>query len=337
MKRMWTYVMGLGCNMWADKWTDPSGHPIQCEDEASRYYPTLSTDRAVWQRVVDELPSFGVNTVVIDLGEGVQYESHPELAVPGAWTKDELRKEIARMRAMGLEVIPKLNFSARNDGWLGEYAYMLSTRKYYEVAKDLVGEVCELFDSPRLFHLGMNNESAPDHHGGMASIRTEELWWRDLYFFFNELEHYGTRPWIFSDYFLTRGEEWEKRMPKSCAQSNFHYERMLSKRPDGRYQQATVQAYVDLARLGYDQIPIASDWCFRQNFAQTVWLFLEEGMCDEHLLGFASAPWAHVSDMTYYTMLNNANRLKYAKAMYNDYHTIGRDALLARIVAPNLS
>ena len=33
-----------------------------------------------------------MNMVVIDLGDGVKYESHPEIAVKGAWSTTELRE-----------------------------------------------------------------------------------------------------------------------------------------------------------------------------------------------------------------------------------------------------
>ena len=52
-----------------------------------------------------------MNMVVIDLGEAIQYQSHPELAVKGSWPVEKFRKELARLRGMGLEPIPKLNFS----------------------------------------------------------------------------------------------------------------------------------------------------------------------------------------------------------------------------------
>ena len=77
-----------------------------------------------------------------------------------------MRAEVKRLREMGLEPIPKLNFSTCHDTWLGPYARMVSTPKYYEVAKDLIAETIELFDKPRLFHLGMDEEDERNqrHH-----------------------------------------------------------------------------------------------------------------------------------------------------------------------------
>ena len=336
MEKMWTFFMNLGCNMWEDKWSPAHTHPIQC-DSATRYYDVLSTERDTWRRIVDQLPSFGINALTIDIGEGVQYESHPELASVGAWTKEELRDEVRRIRALGMEPIPKLNLSACHDTWLGEYAHMLSTQKYYEVVRDLIGEVAEIFESPRLFHLGMDEEEFPDHHTGMTSIRSEDLWWHDIYFLFDEVTKHGARPWIWSDFYWKHQASWEKKMPKICVQSSWQYENLRPKGPNGLYPQPGFQAYIDLARMGYDQIPIGTDWCFRQNFAQAVWFCLEEGLCDEHLLGFLSVPWQRTWDLNYYSIMNNAQRLKYARAMFEEYTPEKAAEMCAREITPRLS
>ncbi len=330
MDRIWSYLLHLGDNMWQDRLTPASRYPIEASP-SWEYSDTLRCDREVWRRVVDALPSFGINAVLIDIGDGIEYESHPELSVKGAWTKDEMRAELAHMRAIGLEPLPKLNFSACHDGWLGEYAYMLSTQRYYEVARDVIGEVCELFGNPRFFHLGMDEEEYPNQNAGMSSIRSDGLWWHDLYFYFNEVEKYGTRPWIWSDYFWKHQADWQKKMTKDCVQSNWFYDPVQPKGANGRYPQVAYQTYVEFSRMGYDQIPCASDWLCRQNMAETVWLCLEEGLCDEHMLGFMNAPWLSATDLNYYSLLNGAQRTKYARAMLEEYSPETRDAMIARM------
>ena len=330
MEKIWSYLLHLGDNMWEDPLSPKPKHPV----EASGGWPysdILRCDREVWRRVVDQLPSFGINTVLIDIGDAMQYESHPELSVEGAWTRDELSAELAHMREIGLEPLPKLNLSACHDGWLHEYAYMLSTPTYYAVVKDLIAEVCEVFGNPRLFHLGMDEEDYPDHHVGMTSIRSDALWWHDLYFYFDEVERHGARPWIWSDYFWKHQTDFAKKMPKECVQSNWFYDPILPKNALGNYQQVAYQSYVELSRMGYDQIPCASDWLCRQNMAQTVWLCLEEGLCDEHMLGFMNAPWLSATDLNYYSLLNGAQRTKYARAMFEEYSPETRDEMIARM------
>ncbi|MBQ1229154.1 MAG: uracil permease, partial [Firmicutes bacterium] len=42
--------------------------------------------------------------------------------------------------AMGITIIPKLNFSTNHDVWLGEYSRMVSTSIYYGVCRDLIND-----------------------------------------------------------------------------------------------------------------------------------------------------------------------------------------------------
>lgn len=136
----------------------------------------------------------GVNMVVLDLGDAVRYDSHPEIAVDNAWSPEKLRAELKKMRALGIEPIPKLNFSTAHDFWMGEYARMVSTSKYYEVCRDLIREVSALFDTPRFFHIGMDEETcAHQGHYEYTSVRNGDLWWRDLFFYIDEVEKSGSR------------------------------------------------------------------------------------------------------------------------------------------------
>ena len=145
-QKMWAYLMHLSDNMWGDP-----GSMIKI----APYQPELTTDDKIWKDTIDFLPTQGFNTVLIDIGDAIQYETHPEISVKGAWSKDKLKAELNRMRAMGLTPLPKLNFSAGHDAWLGEYSRMLSTSTYYQVCKDLILEVAEVFGNPEYFHLGI--------------------------------------------------------------------------------------------------------------------------------------------------------------------------------------
>ena len=93
----------------------------------------LIFDEAVWNRVVDKCEEHGLNTIVLDVNDGVQWESHPEISLPGAWSKEKVRSEVLRLREKGIQIIPKLNFSTTHDVWMGEYGRMVSTSVYYKV------------------------------------------------------------------------------------------------------------------------------------------------------------------------------------------------------------
>lgn len=277
--RIWAYLIHLGFNFWADREAPEWNLP----HITAR--PYMRFNRELWERLIPKFVEAGINTLVIDLGEGVRYESHPELAARDAWTVKELKTELARLRNLGIEPIPKMNFSACHDVWLGPYSRMLSTGTYYGVCRDLIQEAIEIFDKPRLFHLGMDEETAA--HQAMYDyvvIRQHDLWWHDFLFLVEQVEKGGARPWIWSDYIWVHPDEFLARMPKSVLQSNWYYGESFS--PEISY----VKAYLDLEKHGYDQVPTGSNWTVSTNFRDTV-KFAKENIAPERLKGFLQTVW----------------------------------------------
>jgi len=282
---IWAYLLHLGYNMWSDR---DIGDPTRLHITAQPY---LRCDKPLWDELLGMMKQVGVNMVVIDLGEGVQYRSHPELAVRGSWSGEQLRAELAKMRAMGLEPIPKLNFSTAHDVWLGPYARMVSTDTYYRVCADLIAEVSELFDSPRFFHLGMDEETARHQRNyAYAVMRQYDLWWHDLHFLVAQVERARGRAWVWSDYIWEHRDEFLERMPKSVLQSNWYYGSDFSE------SVAYANAYRDLESHGYDKIPTGSNWSNVDNFPKTV-AFAREQIAPERLLGFLQTVWKPTLEM----------------------------------------
>jgi hypothetical protein len=283
---IWGLLLHMGVNMWSDIPVDRWGSfkkeelHLVCQSDHLRF------DEAVWQKLTSRMQAAGLNLIVIDLGEALQYESHPELAVIGSWTIERFRKELARLRALGLEPIPKLNFSTAHDTWLKEYGRQVSTSIYYKVCQDLIREVCDIFDQPRFFHLGYDEETA-GHQAkySYAVVRQGELWWHDFLFFVKQLERQGVRPWIWSDYYWNHPEEFISRMPRSVLQSNWYYEANFDPA-----KQRAVKAYLDLDQAGFDQIPTGSNWSTDQSFGNTV-SFCNKNLSSDRLKGFLMAPW----------------------------------------------
>ena len=86
---IWSYLIHLGVHFWKK----PGG-----DNTSAQLFKELPTEDEAWREIVDYIASQGFNTLLIDLGEGVQYESHPELATKGAWSKEKLKKELDRLR-----------------------------------------------------------------------------------------------------------------------------------------------------------------------------------------------------------------------------------------------
>ena len=219
---IWANLLHLSYNMWEDNMQEQYKGDCDCPCASEKsiwwaraYRPYLHFDEDVWNTLLNDMAAAGMNMVVIDLGDAVLYDSHPEIAIRNAWTPEKLRAELAKMRRLGLEPIPKLNFATSHDTWLGEYGRMVSTRKYYEVCRNLIHEVIDLFDTPRFFHLGMDEETA-GHQGGWdhVVVRQRNLWWGDLYFYIGEVEKKNVRAWVWSDYAWRHLDTFLKKMPK---------------------------------------------------------------------------------------------------------------------------
>jgi len=297
-KLIWAYLIHLSYNMWEDsiplKYRDENYNCTTCQEArewAHGLRPDLTFDDQVWDTLMKEMASAGINMVVIDLGDGVLYESHPEIAVKNAWKPEKLKAELAKMRKLGLEPIPKLNFATTHDIWLKDYSRMVSTDIYYNVCKDLIEEVSLLFDKPRFFHLGMDEELASyQTRQDYAVVRQNDLWWGDLYFYIGEVEKNGIRPWIWSDYAWHKPEVFFRKMPKSVLQSNWYYGSGFDlnklKDPDKTH----VKLYNDLEKYGYDQIPTGSNHSVAENFESTV-DYCKKVIDPSRLSGFMTAPW----------------------------------------------
>ncbi len=296
---MWANLVHLGSNLWNEE-----GHSKGREHRSTPCAsPFLQFDRASWDRHMQDLKDVGVNTLIIDLAEAMRYESHPELAVAGSWNRDEMLKEIAKLRAMGFELVPKLNFSACHDVWLKDYSRMLSTPIYYQVVADLIHEVCEVF-KPKYFHIGMDEETYENQRGSLcAVVRQYDLWWKDFYFMVDCVEKEGARSWIWSDYAWHHPDLFAKKMPKSVLQSNWYYWNELSD-ADGisETKKSYLAAFDLLEKYGYDQVPTGSVWAREDNF-EVLTKYVTERVSPEHLLGMMQTTgeridpdWMHVHD-----------------------------------------
>ena len=298
-------MLQLGNNMWQDE--------LQRVEGATEYQlarvpkPYLDTDEDVWRETTDACAAAGINLLLMDLGEGIVYPSHPELSVRSSWEPDKLRAELKRLRAMGLEPIPKCNFSCGHDSWLKEYHRMVSTPEYYRVCSDIIRDVSELFDRPRLFHIGYDEETAKNQRGlAFMCIRQGELWWHDFLWFVKTVEGCGMRAWMWSDFMWHHHDEFLSRCPKSVMQSNWYYYKWFEKEkmPEGVWKY--FQCSLDLDKAGFDQIPCGSNWFYRppaeypwtaKDYPRNVenipgWAkFCRENLSQKHYHGFLCAPW----------------------------------------------
>lgn len=297
-KMVWGLMMQLGHNMWGE---EPLVGEPKTEEERDRYARDFNrTDEKLWHEVTEYAAKKGVNLLLIDLGEGMVYPSHPELAVKGSWSPEKMKAELARLRGLGIEPIPKLNFSASHDAWLKEYSRKLSTPEYYKVCADVIRDVCEIFGKPRLFHLGWDEEKiVAQSKCRLAVVRQGDLWWHDFLFTVKEVEKHGSQAWLWSDVNWKHHKEFLEKMPHRVMQSNWHYFFMqnmvrndveINKRdwPEGW---AGPLGFLELEEAKYDQIPCASNYKVPKNL-EVIVKFAKEHIAPERVKGFLMAPWA---------------------------------------------
>ena len=289
-----------GHNMWGEalpKGVTKIKGGYLCSDHAK-------FDEAMWRKLVDRLVLRKMNVAVIDLGEFPIYPSHPELAVKGSRSPDWIRGEVRRLRALGIEAIPKLNFSTAHDAWLGEYGRMVTTTPYYNACRDLIRDAAEMFDHPRFLHIGYDEERI-SHQKGFQCVRTDEVWWHDFLWFVKTVEAAGMRPWMWSDYGW-KHDDFVSKCPKSVVHNNWYYDEELdgfdlaAMKPNAS-SRPYVELFLKLDKAGFDQVPCSSNWCSPTRLKAKVKnddcmakmvKFCRANLSPEHLKGFLMAPWA---------------------------------------------
>jgi hypothetical protein len=286
MAKIWAILLHLSFDMWADRKVDKWDNFKRRHLDYLSAAPHLRFDQRLWDDVTERMAGVGMNMVVIDLGDAVKYKSHPEIAVQGAWTREKLRKELARLRKLGLEPIPKMNFSTGHDAWLGVYARQVSTPVYYKVCTDLIHEAADLFERPRFFHIGYDEETAGNQtQYAYMVVRQHELWWHDFFFFVEQIEDRGCRPWMWSDFAWGNHDAFYKRVPRSVLQSNWWYW------PDWNSRKlSAVRNFTELEKHKYDQIPTGANWIERENFGKLV-KYCTQRVDPKRLLGFLQTVW----------------------------------------------
>lgn len=311
---MWSYLIHLSCHEWDDPMSPPRGAYLK----GVTFNENNNTDLDVWDEVIRNLGAFQFNSVIIDLGDAVQYESHPEICAPDAWSKDFLKQKLAEIRALGIEPIPKMNFSACHDYWLKEYHRMVSTPIYYQVCSDLIKEVCELFDYPRYFHIGFDEEVYKyQRYCDIAIVRNTPLWVHDLHFFVDECAKHGARTLSWGGMGTVHREAFEKEITRDLVICTGFYGRYLnpsevSKLEEDPGQYYGPNMYLLYDKLGFDQIPCGSTWNYKWNQLQMM-AFGKDQLNQDRLKGFMTAPWLMTHPRERYGLLKDAEKFYFAR------------------------
>ncbi|MBR4994894.1 MAG: family 20 glycosylhydrolase [Alistipes sp.] len=300
-------LLHLGSNMWCDYPTEMMGAPAPESAKTLDVKPEFSLvwPDEMWRKVTDRAAAAGVNMIVIDLGEGVFYPSHPELAVEGTWSVEKMQTEIKRLNSLGIEVVPKLNFSTTHNGWMGDYSHMVSSKPYYRMCEEVISDVVEIFGHPRFFHIGFDEERSSFQEGQdfqYICTRKGEYWWQDFLHIVREVEKHGSRPWMWCD-FGWNSDEFYERCPKSVIQQNWFYDEChggFDPETNTTSDAKILKAFKKLDDAGFDQVPCGTNWIGwgrrelgldADDVIGKLVKFGRENISKEHLLGFMMGTW----------------------------------------------
>ena len=310
---LWATLVHIGTNLWYEEGNTKCDCSTLYHTPAS---PRIRFDREVWNEYVDDMKAAGLNCIIIDLADAMIFDTHPELAIDGSFTKAEMREELDRLNALGFEVIPKLNFSATHDVWMKEYSRMLSTPTYYKVCRDLIDEVCELFE-PRYFHIGFDEEGI-EHQAkyDYAVIRQNDLWWHDLCYLAECVERHGARALVWADYARNRPDEFVEKLPKSVIPVNWYY---FTEYGEGISEKMRIRVapFDILESHGFDQMPGGSIEYHDENMELLV-KYCKEHISEDHLLGFIQTTWTSVESQNTKKLWAGTAAMKRAIACYNE-------------------
>ena len=262
MKRI--FEINLSANFRCD-----AGYPSRYRFRRDR----MTTGDAAWRAVTEFLPANRFDAVLIFVGDAMSFDAHPEIPLPGAWSKAKMKDEIKRLASLGLEAFPMLDLGAARDAWLGETARLISTKRYRETISDLIKETAEVFGAPALFHLGMGDERPGTQLFKLTRrTRRTDVWAEDLGIFSDAARSCGSRPWIWSDRFLEDRQSFEQAVPKDTVLSTQSYGN-IKRRTDGNpgFRDELTNSAIELEKLGYDLIVACSaGHSFRSNPASNL-------------------------------------------------------------------
>ena len=85
-EKIWSYLIHLSYHMWDDENTPPRSWYAP-----PRYTENNNVSVKAWDEIVAFLAECKYNMLIVDVGDAIQYESHPEISAPDAWDKDFLK------------------------------------------------------------------------------------------------------------------------------------------------------------------------------------------------------------------------------------------------------
>ena len=308
-KKIWALYAKMCNNMW---------HEIQ-EDK-------IEFDEDFWRYIVDGAAKAGFNMIMLDVGDAVKFKSHPELAVEGSWEGERMTAEVKRCRELGIELVPRLNFSSAHNFWMKDWRRMTSSEPYYKFCSELIKEIYEIFDGPRFIHIGYDEEvplccQRPSFD--YQIMRAGKLLTHDFKFLLDEVNKTGATPWCAHDLLWEHTEDYLrdidpkenvvmspwfywgireghrtpiKEFNKDGSRNEYYAQGIKFEEDIPFYQNATGYWYggqtIKMLEHGFKYMPMASNYINDYNIDDMLWYFKTYAP-DDQIVGYFIANWAN--------------------------------------------
>ena len=163
---------------------DPAWNKLK--DQEERYDKETALDAA------SAAARAGMNLLIVDVKDAVVYRRLPELRRRYSVPMDELVEIAERAKELGLEVVPKMNFSLspqhRHSQWFEPHQSSPPSRDFWRRGLAAVDEVVDAV-KPRIVHVGMDEDDT----------RSPEEYREDLLRLHRELDRRGLRMAMWAD------------------------------------------------------------------------------------------------------------------------------------------
>lgn len=217
--------------------------------------------RVDWKRVdgrVERMAAAGMNTLLLELGEAMEFDCLPKAHLRGQVKAAEVNEHIRKWKDMGIETVPILEFSAIHSEWMGEYCRMTATPPYRAKCREIIRETYETLEKPRFIHIGMADETNRLNDGDLVVFRQKAVLWDELKFFADEIVKTGARPWMWGDAVGTHLDTFSGNLPKEYLVS---YRWMVNVRTGNKIPEKEskwIETFGKIDAAGYDQVPVCS-------------------------------------------------------------------------------
>jgi len=135
-------------------------HYLHCDDLWRADKTKVNFNVELGRLVVRSMGRLKMNMIILTMGNSVQWQSHPDIALPGAWTQEKFREFVQFIRKYHIEIVPEFNLSPCHDSWLGKYHALVGKPVYFQTIQDILSEYIDNLDpTVRTIHLGADEES----------------------------------------------------------------------------------------------------------------------------------------------------------------------------------